>query len=178
MKLQLFLGSAHSVHVGIRASLSGKTNQLEPLRPLRTKTFDIYIYTYICFLLVWVTKMMRDWSDSPMNQSEEFVEEFCVFSQPLKPPKQFTLITLTAEVKQFPRYWRIRKPTEKKDHHLINWGFSKIMVPPKMTMNQIKKPYLTSGLNKEALRLFCKAPNYIVECNRTRVFVVTVHSVR
>ena len=106
-----------------------KTNQLDPLRPLRTKHL---IYIYICFLLVWVTKMMRDWSGSPMNQSKNLC-----FSQPLKPPKQFTLITLTAEVNDFPGIEGLESQP-KKGPSFNQLGVLQNNGTPKMTMNQIK----------------------------------------
>ena len=134
MKLQLFwvrpIVSCWDKGIFVR-----KTNQLDPLRPLRTKHL-IYIYIHICFLLVWVTKMMRDWSDSPMNQSKNLSKNLC-FSQPLKPPKQFTLITLTAEVNNFPGIEGLESQP-KKGPSFNQLGVLKNNGTPKMTMNQIK----------------------------------------
>lgn len=112
MKLQLFwvrpIVSCWDKGIFVR-----KTNQLEPLRPLRTKhLIYIYIYTYL------LSFGLGDEDDEGLvrftyESVEEFVEEFVLFSTS-EAAKAIHTDHPDRWGEQFPRYWRIRKPTEKR----------------------------------------------------------------
>ena len=127
--------------------MSGKQINLTPSAPCEPKHLiyiyiHVYIYIHTCIYIYLLSfglgdeDDVRDWSDAPMNQSKNLSKNLC-FSQPLKPPKQFTLITLTAEVNNFPGIEGLESQP-KKGPSFNQLGVLQNNGTPKMTMNQIK----------------------------------------